>query len=402
MDIRPSSSSESGAFTDPVPSKGRRGARQGEEPQASFAAAVESAAPRDASKLKPGAEGDQRAAQEGRSGAGLFAVIARLAATGPAPTPAMGADTASAPTAPSSLPAVAQAPTPAPSATAAAQETAAKNPAMAAPAKVEARASQQTAPENANLLSLQPNAAARPDEERAARRAAPLRDFDARIAASSASEADAAPATAATAAKNRAESAKAAGAPLPPLDPDKIAPASGERPAAHSAPAPASAPVQAGAQSHAPQQAAHAAQPSAHAAAPPVAAQIADRLADAARTGASRLSFQLHPADLGKVDIRLSMTEAGLRAVISVDNPASLEALRQHSSSLQQSLADAGLDAGRWTLSFEGRDHPRENHGRREDGAREERSETPQVAETRASDSQDRQVNEHGAISIRV
>lgn len=73
----------------------------------------------------------------------------------------------------------------------------------------------------------------------------------------------------------------------------------------------------------------------------------------AAHDGISRLHVALEPGSLGKLDISLEIHRDGrISAMITADNPQTLELLRGESKALTQSLNDAGLKADQDSIRF--------------------------------------------------
>jgi flagellar hook-length control protein FliK len=64
------------------------------------------------------------------------------------------------------------------------------------------------------------------------------------------------------------------------------------------------------------------------------------------------LSVQLHPEDLGRVEIKLEMQNGQVKATVTADRPETLQLLKNDASSLQQSLNSAGLGTDANSLSF--------------------------------------------------
>lgn len=64
----------------------------------------------------------------------------------------------------------------------------------------------------------------------------------------------------------------------------------------------------------------------------------------AATRGAARARLQLHPAELGAIDVRLKVTSEGLTAVITADRPEAVQALQQAGAELRKALEDRGLN----------------------------------------------------------
>jgi len=83
------------------------------------------------------------------------------------------------------------------------------------------------------------------------------------------------------------------------------------------------------------------------------AEQVSTQIAMAAKDGVDRIKVQLHPAELGRIDIKLELGNDGrVIAVISADNQDSLDLLKQDSKQLEQALKDAGFETGSDSLSF--------------------------------------------------
>lgn len=91
---------------------------------------------------------------------------------------------------------------------------------------------------------------------------------------------------------------------------------------------------------------------------PPVPAQvIADQVAVNIQKGISqgqdRITVQLRPHELGRIEIKMEKNQDGkTMAVISAERPETLDILRQDQRSLIQTLTDAGLSADQNSLSF--------------------------------------------------
>ena len=107
---------------------------------------------------------------------------------------------------------------------------------------------------------------------------------------------------------------------------------------------------------------------------PPAAAeQIALRIGKAIETGADRITIQLKPAALGRVDIRLEVAENGHTiVVVAAERAETLDLLQRDSRGLERALQNAGLDTDSQNLSFNlgnGGDAPA-NDADRSDGGR--------------------------------
>lgn len=96
----------------------------------------------------------------------------------------------------------------------------------------------------------------------------------------------------------------------------------------------------------------------------PVTEQVAFQIKTAVNTGNSKISIQLHPEDLGKLDITLDVDAKGKTGVtVTADNKQTLDLLQRDSQGLQKALADAGLKTDAGSLSFNLRGGEREGQG---------------------------------------
>lgn len=84
--------------------------------------------------------------------------------------------------------------------------------------------------------------------------------------------------------------------------------------------------------------------------------QIKVQLTKSLKDGADTMSLQLHPADLGRVEVKLEMQNGQVKATVTADRPETLQLLKNDASSLQQSLNNAGLSTDANSLSFHLRD----------------------------------------------
>ncbi|HEU0117847.1 MAG TPA: flagellar hook-length control protein FliK [Alphaproteobacteria bacterium] len=71
------------------------------------------------------------------------------------------------------------------------------------------------------------------------------------------------------------------------------------------------------------------------------------------KTGNDQMSLQLNPADLGRVDIKLSIASDGkVQGTVVADNPSTLHLLLKDVRGLERALQDAGLRADPGSLQF--------------------------------------------------
>ena len=93
----------------------------------------------------------------------------------------------------------------------------------------------------------------------------------------------------------------------------------------------------------------------------PPQVQVAVQIAQAVHQGIDQIKIQLHPAELGRVDVRLDVASDGrVAATVVADRPETLEMLRNDSRSLERALQDAGLRSDAGNLSFNLRE---QHHG---------------------------------------
>jgi hypothetical protein len=71
----------------------------------------------------------------------------------------------------------------------------------------------------------------------------------------------------------------------------------------------------------------------------------------------SSFNIELHPAELGRVDVKLQIQADGqLAARMAFDNPVAAASFQAHADDLRRSLEQAGFQLSHNSLSFTGRD----------------------------------------------
>lgn len=86
---------------------------------------------------------------------------------------------------------------------------------------------------------------------------------------------------------------------------------------------------------------------------PPVAEQVLVHIRSGIKNGNSSITVQLHPEELGKVDVKMELGNDGkTHLLISAERRETLEMLRNDSRTLERALADAGIRADSGSLSF--------------------------------------------------
>ncbi|RIK96745.1 MAG: hypothetical protein DCC74_09530 [Proteobacteria bacterium] len=98
---------------------------------------------------------------------------------------------------------------------------------------------------------------------------------------------------------------------------------------------------------------------------------LALAIASQARAGHSRFDIQLEPAELGRIDVRLSIDRHGtVTSHVVVEKAETLDLLRRDAPHLQRALDDAGLKTGSGGLQFSLRDQTPQNRDDGDTGAR--------------------------------
>ena len=98
--------------------------------------------------------------------------------------------------------------------------------------------------------------------------------------------------------------------------------------------------------------------------------QIAVQIQNAMQNGNSRVTVALHPAELGRVEVKLNIDkDKHVTATVVVDRPATLDLLQRDAKALERALQDAGLQADSGSLSFNLRDSGGQGGGTAQNGA---------------------------------
>jgi len=89
---------------------------------------------------------------------------------------------------------------------------------------------------------------------------------------------------------------------------------------------------------------------------PQVAHDVGLAIARQLAAEGNSLFIRLEPAELGRIDVRMSFDERGtLRAVLGADSALSLDLLRRDTADLGRALTDAGVRADSQSFRFESR-----------------------------------------------
>jgi flagellar hook-length control protein FliK len=84
----------------------------------------------------------------------------------------------------------------------------------------------------------------------------------------------------------------------------------------------------------------------------PATEQVAVHIAKAAEDGVDRISVQLSPESLGRIEVKLEIQDGRVQAVVAVDRQETLDALRRDQQGLERALQEAGLKTDGGSLSF--------------------------------------------------
>ena len=80
---------------------------------------------------------------------------------------------------------------------------------------------------------------------------------------------------------------------------------------------------------------------------------FSQQLSRAAALGKDRISLQLNPSELGRVDVKLEFAQdQSMRAVITADRPETLDLLQRDARALERALQDAGVKLDNNALNF--------------------------------------------------
>ena len=138
---------------------------------------------------------------------------------------------------------------------------------------------------------------------------------------------------------------------------------------------------------------------------PAVADQITVQITKALQSGVDKISIQLRPASMGRIDIHMEVAKDGVTSlVITADNRDTLELLQRDARSLAQALKDAGLQADAGNMEFNMRE------GQESDGKDGGKSGSSDTATNDASDGDEQEtpvldgyiVGPDGRVDIRA
>ena len=136
---------------------------------------------------------------------------------------------------------------------------------------------------------------------------------------------------------------------------------------------------------------------------------LAVEIAASVQSGKTRFELRLDPADLGRIDVRISVDRSGqVTSHLTVEKPETLSMLRQDAPQLQQALSDAGLKTSSNGLQFSLRDQSApgqqnwQNNQQNDNAQRLVVSEDTGVTASLAGQSYGRTLSASGGVDIRV
>ena len=94
--------------------------------------------------------------------------------------------------------------------------------------------------------------------------------------------------------------------------------------------------------------------------------QVSVKISKALQAGNDKISIQLKPAELGRVDVKMELTHDGrIMAIVTADSKDTLDLLRRDSNDLQKALESAGLqmDSGDMTFNLRGEENEMASNG---------------------------------------
>jgi hypothetical protein len=86
----------------------------------------------------------------------------------------------------------------------------------------------------------------------------------------------------------------------------------------------------------------------------PMIREISQEVANLAREQGQSMRIQVHPENMGKIDLRLISNSDGIRVVMTAEIPATAKLLENHMNQLNQSMKDAGLSVNGMSVNSQG------------------------------------------------
>ncbi|MBE0530391.1 MAG: flagellar hook-length control protein FliK [Rhodospirillales bacterium] len=80
--------------------------------------------------------------------------------------------------------------------------------------------------------------------------------------------------------------------------------------------------------------------------------QVSVQISKAIKDGIDHINIQLRPQNLGRVDVRLEVTDGRVSATVTADSKETLDMLQKDARELERALQQAGLETDNSSLSF--------------------------------------------------
>ncbi len=86
----------------------------------------------------------------------------------------------------------------------------------------------------------------------------------------------------------------------------------------------------------------------------PIIQKVSTEVAQLARENGQSMRIQIHPENLGKIDLKLVSNSSGMKVIMTAEVPATAKLLETHLDQLQQQLADAGVSISGMSVNSQG------------------------------------------------
>jgi flagellar hook-length control protein FliK len=86
----------------------------------------------------------------------------------------------------------------------------------------------------------------------------------------------------------------------------------------------------------------------------PIIQKVSTEVVELAREQGQSMRIQIHPENLGKIDLRLVSNSNGMKVFMTAEVPATAKLLESHMDQLQRSLADAGVSISGMSVNSQG------------------------------------------------
>jgi flagellar hook-length control protein FliK len=86
----------------------------------------------------------------------------------------------------------------------------------------------------------------------------------------------------------------------------------------------------------------------------PIIQKVSTEVAELVREQGQSMRLQIHPENLGKIDLRLVSNSDGMKVVMTAEVPATARLLETHLDQLQQSLSNAGVSISGMSVNSQG------------------------------------------------